>query len=576
MCALTMAAAWDITIAETLRLLDTNFDEFARSIADDYYAIWLGSGISLAKVPGLKVVIETVLEHLRTKCDLADPNCRFRKSLDRILPMAGLTAAERNAIDLTQAVADWPEKDRICQVLTTQYGRMLDQHPTGETADYLVWDAINVVATFADPALTPGPEHLGLAALIIEGAVSDCASANWDGLVEKAVDLLAGPGAGVLQARVVPDDVKDGSARARLYKFHGCAILAAGGDATYRERLVGRASQIHGWCDKQENKVFAGKLLDLATSKSTLMLGLSTQDTNIQNIFVNAQQNLPQTFPTHPPAIILSEDQVGADQLSLLQNFYKADYATKADAIETNALLRSYGRSLLPALWLFTVTAKLEAILEKAAPDLAAGDRDSLRRALRTLRDGIAESAPAADHEGFMHQVLAIAGRIVSLFRDGRALGATAGCYTPLTTTGVTRTLADPALDASGLVELALGAALIARGQAEKAWTVTMSDPGQPKTGALHVKGMVRETELFFAGNARAAGRLVTEGHVAEADDVLVVHSHPLPPVAARHPSMTYGRTLRRGRRDVSLSSFAEGETDLDALFKKFKAEIAL
>ena len=571
-----MAAAWDITIAETLDLLDTNFEEFARSIANDCYAIWLGSGISLAKVPGLKAVIETVLEHLRTKCDLADPNCRFRKSIERILPMAGLTAAERGAIDLTQAVADWPDKDRICQVLTTQYGRMLDQHPTGEMADYLVWNAIDVVATFADPTLTPGPEHLGLAALMIEGAVSDCASANWDGLVEKAVDLLAGPGAGVLQVRVVPDDVKDGSARARIYKFHGCAILAAGGDAAYRERLVGRASQIHGWCDKQENKVFAGKLVDLATSKTTLMLGLSTQDTNIQNIFVNAQQNLPQIFPTHPPAVILSEDQVGADQLSLLQNFYKADYATKADAIETNALLRSYGRSLLPALWLFTVTAKLEAILERAAPDLARDDRETLRGALRAMRDAIAATAPAADHEGFMHQVLAIAGRAISLFRNGRTLGTTKARYTPLTTTGISRTLADPALDASGLVELALGAALIARGQAEKIWSATMSDPGQTKTGALRVKGSVRETELFFAGNARAAARLVTEGHVAEADDVLVVHSHPLLPVAARHPSTTYGRTLRRGRRDISLASFAEGETDLDALLKKFKAEIAL
>ena len=571
-----MAAAWDITIAETLNLLDTNFEEFAMSIADDRYAIWLGSGVSLAKVPGLKAVIEKMLEHLRTKCDLADPDCRFQKSLDRILPMAGLTAAERGAIDLTQPVADWPNKDRISQVLTTQYGRILDQHPTGETADYLLWDAINVVATFADPTLTPGPEHLGLAALMIEGAVSDCASANWDGLVEKAVDLLAGPGAGVLQVRVVPDDVKDGSARARLYKFHGCAILAAGGDPAYRERLVGRASQIHGWCDKQENKVFAGKLLDLATSKTTLMLGLSVQDTNIQNIFVNAQQNLPQTFPTHPPAVILSEDQVGADQLSLLQNFYKADYATKAAAIESNALLRSYGRSLLPALWLFTVTAKLEAMLDKAASNLSGGDRGMLRTALRTIRDAIAATAPPANHEGFMHEVLAIAGRVISLFRDGRTLGAMTARYTPLTTTGVSRTLADPALDASGLVELALGVALIARGHAEKIWTVTTGDPGLKKTGALRVIGSVRETEIFFAGNARAAGRLVTEGHVAESDDVLVVHSHPLPPVAARHPATTYGRTLRRGRRDLSLASFADGETNLDTLVKKFKAEIAL
>lgn len=571
-----MPAAWDITIEETLALLDADFLEFAQSIADDRYAVWLGSGISLAKVPGLKAVIEKVLEHLRANCDLTDPDCRFRKSLERILPMAGLTTAEVSAIDLNQAVADWADKDRICQVLTTQYGRMLDQHPTGEAADYLVWNGIDVVATFADPTLAPGPEHLGLAALIIEGVVSDCASANWDGLVEKAVDLLVGPDAGVLQVRVVPEDVKNGAARARLYKFHGCAVLASGGDPTYRERLIARASQIHGWADKQENKVFAGKLLDLATSKTTLMLGLSMQDTNIQNIFVNAQQNLPQTFPTHPPCVILSEDQVGADQLSLLQNFYRTDYAAKAKAIETSALLRSYGRSLLPALWLFTLTAKLEAIVDRTASNLPVAERETLRSALRGARDAIAATAEATDHEGFMRKVLAVAGRIISLFRDGRTLAATAASYTPLTTAGVSRTLSDPTLDASGLGELALGAALLAHGEAANMWSMTISDPSQSKSGAVRVKGSVRETELFFAGNARAAGRLVTEGHVGQDDDVLVIHSHPLPPVAVRHPSATYGRTLRRGRRDVSLAGFAEGAGDLDGLLKQFKAKIAV
>src|SRR4029077_17131434 len=51
-----------------------------------------------------------------------------------------------------------------------------------------------------------------------------------------------------------------------------------------------------------------------------LMLGLSAQDTNIQEIFVKAQVHLPATFLTHPPAVV-SEDRVGVDQRSLLRRF---------------------------------------------------------------------------------------------------------------------------------------------------------------------------------------------------------------------------------------------------------------
>ena len=332
-------------------------------------------------------VAEGVLEHLRERVDPANDNCRFKRSLDRIIGLVNLSADDRKEVDYAKPVAQWRDRERITKSLTGVYARMLDQHPQGEPPDYLVWDGIGVVARYADPAIGPGPEHLGLAGLIMEGVVSDAVSANWDGLVEKAVALTAGAGPGVMQVRVLPDDVKDNTARARLYKFHGCAVLAGQDEGRYRERLVGRASQIHGWAEK--NKVIAAKLVDLAVSKSTLMLGLSTQDTNIQNVFVVAQGNLPSHFPTHPPSVILSEQDVGADQLSLLQNFYKLDYGGKAAEIEKASLLRSYGQSLLPALWLHVFTAKLEALLALGTaglPDAAVQQLKADLRALRMLR----------------------------------------------------------------------------------------------------------------------------------------------------------------------------------------------
>lgn len=571
-----MPSALKITIVETLALLDGEFVEFARGIADDGYAIWLGAGISLAKLPGLEGVAQAVLEHLRGRIDTSNPKCRFRASLDRIVGLVGPDADDWREIDYAKPVAAWRDQARICRNLTGVYARMLDQHPQGEAPDYLVWAGIDVVARYANPAITPGPEHLGLAALIAEGAASDTASANWDGLVEQAVGVLMGSSPAVLQVRLLPDDVKDNNARARLYKFHGCAHLAAANESIYRDRIVGRASQIHGWADKGENKVIAAKLQDLAISKATLMLGLSAQDTNIQNIFVVAQQNLPAAFPTHPPAVVLSENGVGADQLSLLQNFYKADYAGKTDAIHASALLQSYGRSLLPALWLHVLCAKLEAFLAKAVSHLALADREQLQMALRGLRDAAASLAPADQHEPFMLSALELAGRAVSLFRDGKPSASTGGIYNPLSISGVSRSLADPSLASSGLSQLATAAALIGRGVTEGLWTCGLSDPADPKSGAVRITGAVRSAEVFFAANAQAATRLVAAGHASEDDDAVIVHSHEVPSAAARHPTAAPGRTLRRGRREFSVAPLVTSANDAGLLLKSFKSEMAL
>jgi hypothetical protein len=144
-------------------------------------------------------VAASVLEHLRCKVDPANANCRFKRSLDRIVGLVNLSADDRKEVDYAKPVVQWRDKDRICMSLTGVYARMLDQYPQGERTDYLLWDGIDVVARYADPALTPGPEHLALAALIVEGVASDSASANWDGLVEKALFFLIGSTPGALE-----------------------------------------------------------------------------------------------------------------------------------------------------------------------------------------------------------------------------------------------------------------------------------------------------------------------------------------------------------------------------------------
>lgn len=565
-----------ISVSETLALLDKEFREFAVAFANDDYAVWLGAGISMGKLPGLEGVAESAVEDLRQNIDPTNPTCPFKASLDTILGLATLSKAEWDEVDYGASVSTWPNIAGIRPRLVAQYAKMLDQAPLGQDQDYLVWTAIDVVGTYANPAINPGPEHLGLAALIVEGVASDSASANWDHLIEVAVERMSGADDSLLQVRVLPADVKKNTTRARLYKFHGCAWMAGQKGGEYRDRLVGRASQIHGWAGQAENKVMAAKLQDLAVSKSTLMLGLSLQDTNIQEVFVVAKENLPAKYPTAPPAVILSEDKVGADQRAFLKNFYKADYAKKAGEIETSALLRAFAAALLPALWLHVLCTKLEAFISTLEPSFAPDEEERLVAGLRCLRDDAATTAVPKAHEAFMLRALPRFGRAMSLFRDGKALGIADGYYRPLTTSPAAKVLADPGTPGSGLIEAALGLALVGRGCVDGLWSCQIGDPGDPKSGALTVIGASsgRATPFFLVSNARAAAKLFTDGHVAENDDAVVLHSQDVPPKASRMPTAAPGRTGLRTLKEITLSTLATGAGNLDSAYQQFRSKV--
>jgi len=126
-----MPTALNISILETLALLDGSFREFAEAMAEDGYAVWLGAGISLGKQPGLEQLAEVVIEHLRVRIDAGDPAYRWRNSLRRVLSLIGLTEDEWKAIDYAEPVATWPNVVSIRKRLTAQYARMLDEHPMG-------------------------------------------------------------------------------------------------------------------------------------------------------------------------------------------------------------------------------------------------------------------------------------------------------------------------------------------------------------------------------------------------------------------------------------------------------------
>ena len=238
-------AASDISVRATLALLDGPFADLATGVAQGRYAFWLGSGISRDRVDNLKQVIRRVLVHLQTRIDPADRGCRYLQALGEALQLAQLSPPERAAVDVARPVDTWPILDTVLQRLSREYARLLDIPVQGEAADYLLWEAVDVVTTFAPTAAQPDCEHLCLGILAIEGVVPDIASANWDGLVEAGVHELTG-GAEDIVAFVRADNLRELRLRTRLLKFHGCAVRA-GTDAATSPFAIDRASVSDHW-----------------------------------------------------------------------------------------------------------------------------------------------------------------------------------------------------------------------------------------------------------------------------------------------------------------------------------------
>ncbi len=358
-----MPDAATITVSETLALLDGQFAPVARGIAEDRYVLWLGSGISFGRVDGLRQVISRVLEFLRARSNPGDSTCRFGRALQAALNLAPITPEEEARTDFTQPFATWPDSNNIVKRLCSNYARLLDINVQGEPEDYLLWEAVELRATFADPSKPPDVEHLCLAILILEGACSDLASANWDGLIESAMAAMTG-GQPALSVCARPEDLRNPAARARLIKFHGCAVLATQNEPAYRPFLVARQSQINGWAAWPENAAVRARLIDLATTRPPLMSGLSAQDANIQALFAQATVQMPWRWPSSPPSYVFSANELGGDQQGLLSNVYRHDMtpANRQQIVE-EACIQAYAKQLLLALVLHLLCSKITLLV---------------------------------------------------------------------------------------------------------------------------------------------------------------------------------------------------------------------
>lgn len=302
--ASTAPRAATITVAQTLALLDGPFASFAEAVAQARYAFWVGSGISRDRVDDVPKLVRRILIHLQSRMSPHSANCRFRQALERIVRLALLSDVETRNLNLLLPPDSWADLPAILLRLTSRYADVLNTPVDGEEPDYLLWDAVDVRRTYGECHTGPDCEHLCLVILVLEGAVKEIASANWDGLIEAAQTELCGA-VPVIQVCIRAEDLRQPRLHARLLKFHGCAVKARQDEASYRALLIATKPQLDAWATGNAFAAMRTALTDIVVSQPTLMIGLSAQDGNIRNLFNIAKENYAMGVAFRPPSICL-------------------------------------------------------------------------------------------------------------------------------------------------------------------------------------------------------------------------------------------------------------------------------
>lgn len=572
------------TVTAVLERFGSNFSDFTAAFDEGQYVLWLGSGISRDRVPDVYKLLERVLEHLRSNIDDVDSECAYRTALNEVLRLVGLKRDELESVDVSIAVEDWPLLERIVSTLVTKYSQVLEVTVgDDEPEDYLVWTGLDVPTTYGSPDLEPDVEHYCIAILMLEGLVESAVTANWDGLLEKALDELTPAFSSLVRVAVKPGDFRSAGPRIEVIKFHGCAVRARENEAEFRGSLIARESQISGWTEQPQNRSMRKHLEVLYTDRLTLMLGLSAQDANLHTVFANAIQDLARPWPALPPAVVLSEEHLESYHRSLLKTTYGLSHQGNASAIAQSALLGAYGKPTLLALVLSSLTEKLSFLIEREATGvLSSADVKQFQADLLSLRDSAAGHADPDDtgtrehsevvafQREFLAQLIDVANLTLNVFRTGSMPTAGVRRYEPISDRPIAQAVHSADFPSKQFGRLGVALALIGRGLASGHWSVIPGDSKTPDGGVVSLVTGGRDARVFFIKDSTTLAKLDFDENDG---NILVVVADEEPPTLTRSPKPRLGRVgkISAGRFNVA-SNIADTDS-ADGLFEAFKLE---
>ncbi|CAD6010292.1 SIR2_2 domain-containing protein [Agreia sp. COWG] len=561
---------------QTLALLRGEFPSFLAAINRGMYAFWLGSGISREKLDAVPVFVLTVLKHLQSRGDPSDLNDPCWDPFKEALALAALSKAEKEEIDFSRDIDLWSVRDAIISRVSSRYSDLLDIHIEGEPPDYLLWDVLKVPQSYGAGVADPDLEHYCLAVLMMEGVAPEIVTANWDGLIEMAVEELAPGNESVVSVYVRAADFRQPRGRSRLLKFHGCAVRAIRDPTEYRGLLVGRRTQITDWPHDPEHAAMRQEMTTLGTSHPTLMIGLSAQDSNIQDLFSAAKNVLDWNWPIDPSAFVFAEEELGTYQKNILRVGYGASFHGSETFIAQASHVRAFAKPLLSALMIDTWSMKLEklALLTRTGVDSSSASKVSA--GIATLSSAAASSVDT-NMVASTRRLISDIGRAIALTRSGTN-PSVPGSYMPIGAVPVHQMGDDPSLAESGFPEVAMALSIIGNNLAEGSMSLASTYEAQNALRpVLTTESGGISSRVFFAANSRAAVELALNGFVDEGDpSAVVVHSVAPPHRVQRAPSSSLGRTGQRRARHIDMSELLLACSSYDELQQGFREEFAL
>lgn len=562
-----MPTAADISIVETIELLEGQHREFAAGFEAGMYALWLGSGISRDRVVGLDGVLAKLLESLRQRISNT-VDCQHYKAFREIIGLAELTSDEQDQVDINIAASHWPCFTKIIDRLWNKYAQVLGTEVDNQRLDYLLWDILDFQNTFSSQE--PDAEHLAIGMLVLEGVVSDLATANWDALLETAMVQL-GQSEETYCVAVRGDDLRGPVATANLYKFHGCAKRAIETEDEYRGLLIARQAAINQWSNNPNFNEIRNQLDALVSRTRTLMIGLSAQDSNIQSMFGSKGWR----WSDKPTPIIFSAQDLTPGQKIILEGAYHAEYEANRNQIWADATLPAFSKALLMALLLIVMSKKVESLADKLdVHTIDQAGKQMLMEGIRALRNMAAEYGNS-DRYVLAQTISRLMGRFTEQFLGGKSEEGLRP-YAPVHPQPIHQMSRDPTLSYSGKIEAAAALGLIGLEVKDLNWEVAVDDPADRTSGTLRICVQGTDARVFFASSDDKINGLIKSGAFdADDPDVVVICSSDITQRPQRNPSASF-RNGRSVPRYLGIEDLLGSSSSFDEFRQRFLAEIGL
>lgn len=553
---------------EAWRLLKTNHSELIEDVADGQRFVWLGSGISRDQVPDLVELIARVLRFLRDRAVSGEPGAASHaEALLRILDRHLTGERLRYEAD----PRNWDPLD--LEPLRERYSQVLGVRVAGQPNDYLLIEGAGLPMLYGDPDLEPGATHKILAMLIFEGVVTNLASGNWDGLVEKALADISSTDS-LLDVYVDVNDPRGAHGHAEIAKFHGCAVRTLNDPLRYRDKIIATPSQISRLHGNTAYEHMRNHLCDRTTRTRSLVLGLSLQDSDLLTIFQASASRSPWPWEPAHPAYLFAEPEVLPSQEDALEVAYGNDYGRERPSIIQRSALGAYAGPVTAGILIEVLASKLAAALRR--------HQNLPQDVLLNLEKGI--------HRFVLQVVVAfgkneetLAAFLLDEYSDFLRTyfgPSTVGSARYIPFARGTRAQLETGFGAlvMGIDLLGVAVGMIGLGEKERRWRVSL----QSKDNGSRIQisrrlATAKATLVIVRGAAEANSVMASEDWINGRDDMVLLQMGVGAAASTRSPAGRIGRGMKLPRRrEMAWSEIADSAIDMKEIMVRFETGAGL